>query len=65
MVLFIKKKAKAFALIDKLKPSFNLMAFTDEQRALEQRIDKVKKAIDFCDKQIEEAKEVLNDTPTD
>jgi hypothetical protein len=62
LALFTKKKAKAFALIEKLKPSFNLMAFTQEQRDLEWRIDKIKKALLFCEEQCEEAKGVLNES---
>ena len=65
LILFTKKKAKAFALIEKLKPSFNLMAFTQGQRDLEWRIDKIKKAILFCEEQCEEAQEVLNGTHND
>ena len=57
--LFTKKRAKAFALIEKLKPDFNVASFTEKQRDLEWRLDKVKKAIEFCNGQITEAQEVL------
>ena len=59
--LFTRKKMKAWALIAKLKPSFNVGSFTPEQRELEYRMDDIKKAIEFCDAQIAEAEEVLNE----
>ncbi len=61
--LFKRKLSKAQNLIIGLKPSFNLLAFTLQQKELEQRIDKVKKAMEFCNEQIEEAQEVLNEVP--
>ena len=60
LALFTKKKQKAFKLIDKLKPEFNVGSFTESQRLLEWRVDKIKKAIKFCDGQIREAQGVLD-----
>ena len=58
--LFKNKKAKAHALIDKLKPNFDVGSFTPEQRELEYRLEDIKKAIVFCENQMAEAKEVLD-----
>jgi cell fate (sporulation/competence/biofilm development) regulator YlbF (YheA/YmcA/DUF963 family) len=57
--LFTIKKAKALQLIRDLQPHFNLLDFSQRQKDLEWRIDRIKKAIVFCDEQIEEANEVL------
>ncbi len=59
--LFKHKKAKAYQLIEKLKPDFNLLNFSPEQKELELRITKIRKAIDFANNMIEEAEAVLND----
>ena len=58
--LFIRKKAKAYALIKTLRPKFDVGSFTQEQRDLEFRLEDIKKAIEFCNGQIAEAKEILN-----
>ena len=57
----MRKKDKAFLLLEKLKPDFNLMDFTKRQRELEYRIDDIKKAIEFAVGQIEEARQVLEE----
>ncbi len=57
--LFKHKKAKAYQLIEKLKPDFNLLNFSPEQKKLELRITKIRKAIEFCNEQIDEAEAVL------
>ena len=58
--LFTRKKAKAYALMAKLRPDFDVGSFTQKQRDLEFRLEDIKKAIEFCDAQIAEAEEVLN-----
>ncbi len=58
--LFTRKKEKAYILIKALKPHFNLLDFSQEQKDLQHRVDKIRKAIVFCDEQITEAKEVLD-----
>ncbi len=58
--LFERKKAKAYQTLSNLKEHFNLLDFTPRQRELSLRVDKIKKAIVFCNEQIDEAKEVLD-----
>ena len=58
--LFERKKAKAYQTISNLKSSFDLLDFSPAQKDLAIRVDKIKKAIVFCNEQIDEAKEVLN-----
>jgi hypothetical protein len=57
--LFTIKKVKALKLIKELQPQFNMLDFSKRQKDLEWRIDRIKKAIEFCEGQIEEADEVL------
>ena len=59
--LFELKKAKAYDTLAELKPHYNLLNFTQEQRDLDARIMKIKKAIEFCNEQIDEAKNVLSE----
>ena len=59
--LFTKKKNKAQALIRKLKPSFNLLDHSKSQKDLEHRMDKINKAIIFCENQRSEALQVLSE----
>ena len=59
--LFERKKAKGYQTLNNLKEHFNLLDFSQEQRALHIRIDKIKKGIEFCNEQIDEASEVLNE----
>ena len=61
--LFTLKKAKAYKLLSTIKEDYNLLDFSDRQRQLEQRVVKIVKAIEFCNGQIEEAEEVLNEKP--
>ena len=60
-VLFTLKKAKAYNLLSKLKPHFNLLNRSQEQKDLEIRITAINKAIDFSNNMIEEAQQVLNE----
>ena len=58
--LFERKKAKGYTLLGNLKEHFNLLNFTQGQKDLEHRIEKIKKGIEFCNEQIDEAEGVLN-----
>ncbi len=59
LALFQNKKKRALAVITALKPQFDLLDFSDKQKALQLRVDKIRKAIGFCDDMINEAKEAL------
>ncbi len=61
--LFELKRAKAYKLLSELKPKYNLLDSSQKQKDLEIRVNAIKKAIDFCNDQIDEAKEVLNEEP--
>ena len=57
--LFERKKEKAYLTLGRLNKDFNLMDFSEKQDRLQWRINKIKKAIQFCTNQIDEAKGVL------
>jgi len=57
--LFERKKAKAHQTLGNLKEHFNLLDFSQAQSDLQLRVDKIKKAVVFCEEQIDEAKEVI------
>lgn len=57
--LFERKRAKGYALLGNLKEHFDLLDFSEKQDRLQHRVNKIKKAIEFANEQVEEAKEVL------
>ena len=57
--LFELKKEKATTLLRELFKDYDLLSRSTKQVNLEVRVDKINKAIVFCNEQIEEAKYTL------